>query len=75
MRTSVVGVRLTEYQRERLKNLAKERSTSESDLVREQIDKLIDKRQVDISGLQRLANKRGVTCQRLVDLIVEELNE
>lgn len=42
MKTTVLGVRLTEYQREQLKKAAAKRGCSESDIVRLLVDWLID---------------------------------
>ena len=30
---------------------------------------------VDLSGLKRIADKKGYSLQRLVDMVVEQLNE
>lgn len=42
MRTTVVGVRLNEYQREELKKIADKRGEKESDVLRELLEMLLD---------------------------------
>jgi predicted DNA-binding protein len=42
MRTTVVGVRLTDYQREKLKKIADKRGEKEADVIRVLIDMLLD---------------------------------
>jgi predicted DNA-binding ribbon-helix-helix protein len=83
--TTVKGIRLNDYQLKKLKEIAKEHKTEDTDLVRILIDKLIEGKiqirnsvivdGVDLSGLKRIVNKKGLSLQRLIDLIVEQLNE
>lgn len=83
--TTVKGIRLNDYQLKKLKEIAKEYKTEDTDLVRILIDKLIEGKiqirnsvivdGIDLSGLKRIANKKGLSLQRLIDLIVEQLNE
>lgn len=85
MKTSVVGVRLNDYQRDKLKEKGKELGLLEVEILRILADKLIEGKiqltntlyvdGVDLSGLKRIANKKGYSLQRLVDLVVEQLNE
>jgi len=85
MKTSVVGVRLNDYQREKLKKKGKELGLMEVEILRILADKLIEGRiqltntlyvdGVDLSGLKRIADKKGYSLQRLIDLVVEQLNE
>jgi len=85
MKTSVVGVRLNDYQREKLRAKGKELGLMEVEILRILADKLIEGRiqltntlyvdGVDLSGLKRIADKKGYSLQRLIDLVVEQLNE
>lgn len=85
MKTSVVGVRLNDYQREKLKAKGKELGLMEVEILRILADKLIEGRiqltntlyvdGVDLSGLKRIADKKGYSLQRLIDMVVEQLNE
>ena len=85
MKTSVVGVRLNDYQREKLKAKGKELGLMEVEILRILADKLIEGKiqltntlfvdGVDLSGLKRIADKKGYSLQRLIDLVVEQLNE
>ena len=74
MKTTVLGIRLNEYQRERLQDIAAKRGIKEVDLVREQVDVIIDGK-IDVSGLKRQAELRNVSTQTLIDAIVEQLDE
>lgn len=85
MKTSVVGVRLNDYQRDKLKAKGKELGLMEVEILRILADKLIEGKiqltntlyvdGVDLSGLKRIADKKGYSLQRLVDMVVEQLNE
>lgn len=85
MKTSVVGVRLNDYQRDKLKEKGKELGLLEVEILRILADKLIEGKiqlastlyvdGVDLSGLKRIAEKKGYSLQRLIDLVVEQLNE
>ena len=83
MKTTVLGVRLTDYQREKLK-----RYGSEADTVRVLVDELIDgklqmvngrvvypepEESVDLSAFERIAEKRRISVQGLLDMIAEQL--
>ena len=85
MKTTVLGVRLNDYQREKLSKYGKE-----ADVVRILVDGLIDgkvvingdrivtpvseKEEVDLSAFERLAEKKRMSVQGLLDLISEQLS-
>ena len=85
MKTSVVGVRLNDYQRDKLKAKGKELGLMEVEILRILADKLIEGKiqltntlfvdGVDLSGLKRIADKKGYSLQKLIELVVEQLNE
>lgn len=78
MRTTVLGLRLNDYQREKLKVMAEKNGMIEADLVREQINKLIDGRiesDTNIRAFAKIAKEKGLSAQGLLDLIAEQLNE
>ena len=85
MKTSVVGVRLNDYQRDKLKKKGKELGLMEVEILRILADKLIEGKiqltntlfvdGVDLSDLKRIADKKGYSLQKLIDLVVEQLNE
>lgn len=84
MKTTVLGVRLNDYQREKLSKYGKE-----ADVVRTLVDGLIDgkivlegdrivppvvEEGVDLSKFEKLAEKKRISVQGLLDLIAEQLN-
>ncbi len=83
MKTTVVGVRLNDYQREHLKNLAGEKT--EGELIKIMVDSLINgefsinrdrvvlPEECDIRGLKRIAERKRISVQKLIDAIVEQL--
>ena len=73
MKTTVLGVRLNDYQRDRLKKKAGDKL--EADIVRELVDAYIEGQMLDCRGLIKAAKKRNVAPQVLLDAIVEQLNE
>lgn len=85
MKTTVVGVRLNDYTRDKLKKIADDNGVIEAEIIRILIDKLIEGKVqirnsavfdgVNISGLKEIADKKGMSVQRLIDLVVEQLNE
>lgn len=85
MKTTVVGVRLNDYTRDKLKKIADDNGVIEAEIIRILIDKLIEGKVqirnsavfdgVNISGLKDIADKKGMSVQRLIDLVVEQLNE
>ena len=71
MKTTVLGIRLNDYQREKLKKKAGDKL--EADVVRELIDEYIEGKIIDSKGLRAVAKKRKVEPQILLDAIVEQL--
>lgn len=81
MKTTVLGVRLNDYQREKLSKYGKE-----ADVVRILVDGLIDGKiilngdrivpvsEVDLSAFEKLADKKRMSVQGLLDLIAELLS-
>lgn len=84
MKTTVLGVRLNDYQREKLRNYG-----AEADVVRVLVDALIDgkikidrgrvvipepEERIDLSAFEKLAEKRRISVQGLLDLIAEQLS-
>ena len=62
-KTTVMGVRLTDYQREKIKIIAKERGVSDTDYVRALIDNAIDGKidlDTDVRSLKRIAKDKGI---------------
>lgn len=80
-----MSVRLNDYMRDKLKKIAQDNDLAESELVRVLVDKLIEGKiqlanqlvfdTVNIDGLKKQADVRGVPVQRLVDAVVEQLDE
>lgn len=76
------GVRLSSYQREKLKERASESGITEAELVRILIDRVIERKinltnmveGVDLRGLIKQAERRNVGVQTLIDAIVEQLD-
>ena len=85
MKTTVLGVRLNDYHRDKLKKIANDNGLIEADVARILIDKLVEGKiqltttlyvdNVDLSGLKRIADKKKVSLQRLIDAVVEQLDE
>lgn len=73
VRTSVKGVRLTDYQSEKLKDLAKERGITDTDYIRALIDEAIEGRTADLKDLKRVADDKKISLQRLIDLVVKQI--
>lgn len=80
LKTTVLGVRLTDYQREKLKGFSVD--GLEADTVRLLIDALItgkivieDGKVVSLAGLKKDADKRGCKVQVLINAILEQLSE
>lgn len=72
----MMGVRLTDFQREKIKQIAKERGMSDTDYVRALIDNAIDGKidiDTDVRNLKRIAEKKEILTQRLIDLVVEQI--
>ena len=72
MKTTVLGVRRNDYQRNKLKALAGDKEL-EADVVRKLIDDKIEGRILDCSGVIRAARKRKIDPQRFLDEIGKEL--
>ena len=72
MRTTVLGVRLNDYQREKLRKFAG-KNELEADVVRKLIDDKIEGKLLDCSELIRAAKKRKIDPQRFLDEIGKEL--
>ena len=85
MKTSVVGVRLNDYQLEKLDDIAEDLHCQRVEVIRILIDKLIEGKiqvknttvvdGIDLADLKRIADSKGLSLQRMIDLIVEQLNE
>jgi hypothetical protein len=80
LKTTVLGVRLNDFQREKLRKFG-----NEADVVRILVDNLIDGNiylegdkvkgnGVDLSAYERMAEKRRMSVQGLLDAIAEQLN-
>lgn len=80
MKTTVLGVRLNDFQREKLRKFG-----NEADVVRILVDNLIDGNiylegdkvkgnGVDLSAYEKMAEKRRMSVQGLLDAIAEQLN-
>lgn len=65
MKTTVLGIRLTDYQLEQLKAKAGEECVA--DVVRSLINDYIDGRYAYLGGLKRKADIMGVSLQSLID--------
>lgn len=65
MKTTVLGIRLTDYQLEQLKAKAGEELVA--DVVRSLINDYIDGRYAYLGGLKRKADLLGVSLQSLID--------
>lgn len=72
MRTTVLGVRLNDYQREKLRKLAGKDEIA-ADVVRKLIDDKIEGRILDCSSVISAAKKRKIDPQRFLDEIGKEL--
>lgn len=74
MKTTVLGVRLNDYQREQLKKCSENRSDvkGEADTVRMLIDDYIEGNRLDCKQFIKAAKKRGLDPQRFLDEIAKE---
>ena len=80
MKTTVLGVRLTDYQREKLRGYSVD--GLEADTVRLLIDALIsgrivieDGKVVSVAGLKYDADRRKCKVQALINAVLEQLSE
>lgn len=81
MKTTVLGVRLTNEQREKLKKIGIDNRMGEAEVARALIDHAIGGlvkvergkvvNQYDLSGIERLAKKHNKTVQQMLDMISE----
>ena len=75
-KTIVKGIRLTDYQIEKLNEKSKEHGMTDTDYVRALIDCAIDEKidiNTDVRKLRDIAAKKEILTQRLIDLVVEQL--
>lgn len=72
MKTTVLGIRLNDYQREKLRGLCK-KDEKVADVVRRLIDDKIDGKILDCTGVIKAAKKRKIDPQRFLDEIGKEL--
>ena len=75
-KTIVKGIRLTDYQIEKLNEISKEHGMTDTDYVRALIDCAIDGKidiNTDTRKLKEIAEKKEILTQRLIDLVVEQL--
>ena len=80
MKTTVLGVRLNDYQREKLKEHG-----NEADIVRILVDELIEGKisishgrvvipeEVDLTAYKKIAEKKRMSLQGLLDAIAEQI--
>lgn len=84
MKTTTIGLRLNDYQLEKLNKIAEGYGLHRMDLLRVLLEGLIDGKIVvsdgkvvgndyDLSAYERLAEKKRISVQGLLDLISEEL--
>jgi predicted DNA-binding ribbon-helix-helix protein len=83
MKTSVVGIRLNDSQREQLKRIGSENKMTEGEIVRSMVESLLNgeinisrgkvvvPEQYDLSGLEKLAKRHKKTTQQIIDMISE----
>jgi hypothetical protein len=83
MKTTVLGVRLNDIQRDKLKEIGKSNRMSEGEVARLLIDSVINGEinikhgkieqtsEVDLSGLERLAKSHKKSLQQIIDMISE----
>jgi len=72
MKTTVLSIRLNDFQRDKLKSMAGNNGL-EADVVRKLIDDKIEGRILDCSGVIKAARKRKIDPQRFLDEIGKEL--
>ena len=72
MKTTVVGIRLNDYQREKLRGLCK-KDEKESDVIKKLVNDKIDGKLLDCTEVIRAAKKRKIDPQRFLDEIGKEL--
>ena len=88
MKTTTIGLRLNDYQLEKLNKIAEKNGLHRMDLLRLLLESVIDgkvvvehgkvvipepEESVDLSKFDRLAQKKRMSTQGLLDLIAEQL--
>ena len=86
MKTTTIGLRLNDYQLEKLNKIAEANKMHRMDLLRLLLEGVIDGKievmhgrvvipeSVDLSKFEKLAEKKRISVQGLLDLIAEQLN-
>lgn len=90
MKTTTIGLRLNDYQLEKLNSIAERNGLHRMDLLRLLLESVIDGKvvvehgrvvipepvndnEVDLSKFEKLAEKKRMSTQGLLDLIAEQL--
>lgn len=88
MKTTTIGLRLNDYQLEKLNKIAERNGLHRMDLLRLLLESVIDgkvtvehgavkvpevEKTVDLSKFEKLAEKKRISVQGLLDLIAEQL--
>lgn len=86
MKTTTIGLRLNDYQLEKLNKIAERNGLHRMDLLRLLLESVIDGKvtvehgtvkvpegEVDLSKFEKLAEKKRISVQGLLDLIAEQL--
>ena len=89
MKTTTIGLRLNDYQLEKLNKIAERNGIHRMDLLRLLLESVIDGKivvshgevmspeipesEVDLSKFEKLAEKKRMSTQGLLDLIAEQL--
>jgi hypothetical protein len=88
MKTTTIGLRLNDYQLEKLNKIAERNGLHRMDLLRLLLESVIDgkvtvehgsvkvpevEEEVDLSAFEKLAEKKRISVQGLLDLIAEQL--
>lgn len=88
MKTTTIGLRLNDYRLEKLNKIADREGINRMDVLRLLLDELIDgdleivhgrvvypesEESVDLSAFEKIAEKRRISVQGLLDMIAEQL--
>lgn len=88
MKTTTIGLRLNDYQLEKLNKIAERNGIHRMDLLRLLLESVIDgkvtvehgvvkvpvvEEEVDLSAFEKIAEKKRMSTQGLLDLIAEQL--
>lgn len=88
MKTTTIGLRLNDYQLEKLNKIAERNGLHRMDLLRLLLESVIDgkvtvehgavkvpevEEEVDLSKFEKLAEKKRISVQGLLDMIAEQL--